>query len=393
MTERQLFLRFLAQTSDAPLLLEIAHAEGVWMTDVNGKRYLDLISGIGVSNVGHRHPHVISAIHAQLDRYMHLMVYGEYVQTPQVRLAEALVATLPAPIDSVYLVSSGSEAIEGAMKLAKRCTGRQKILSCHNAYHGSTHGALSAGGNAYFKDAYRPLLPGVEHIHYGSFSDLQTIASDTAAVLVETIQGEAGVIGACPEWFGALRQVCTQAGALLIVDEIQCGMGRTGTFWAFEQMKIVPDVVVAAKALGAGMPIGAFMAPKDLMQTLKEAPVLGHITTFGGHPVCAAAALAGIQVLQQEHLVEQVEAKARILRDRLKHPRLLGMRQYGLMMALELGSFEVLKPILNNLLDRGIVADWFLHCDTAMRIAPPLVIGTEELHHACDTILAVLDDV
>jgi acetylornithine/succinyldiaminopimelate/putrescine aminotransferase len=391
MNNRNLFLAHLAQTTDFPLAIEVVKAEGVYLYGPNGERYLDLISGIGVSNVGHRHPKVTTAIHQQVDTYLHLMVYGEYIQSPQTLLAKALVDTLPPALDNVYLVNSGSEAIEGALKLAKRYTNRRELISCTDAYHGSSHGALSVGGNELFKRAYRPLLPGTSQIFYGSFSDLEKITSETAAVVIETIQGEAGIRVACTAYFQALRARCTQTGTLLILDEIQAGFGRTGTFWAFEQFDIVPDILVCAKGMGGGMPIGAFIANKELMGVFKNNPLLGHITTFGGHPVSAAASLATLKVLQEENLIEQVAAKARLFRSLLIHPQIKAIRNQGLMMALEFESFDVLKPIIDRAINLGVITDWFLFCDDSMRIAPPLTITPEQIQEACTLILQAID--
>ncbi len=391
MNNRNLFLAHLAQTTDFPLAIEVVKAEGVYLYGHNGERYLDLISGIGVSNIGHRHPKVTAAIHQQVDTYLHLMVYGEYIQSPQTLLAKALVDTLPPSLDNVYLVNSGSEAIEGALKLAKRYTSRRELISCTNAYHGSSHGALSVGGNELFKRAYRPLLPGTSQIFYGSFSDLAKITSDTAAVVIETIQGEAGIRVACTAYFQALRTRCTEVGALLILDEIQAGFGRTGTFWAFEQFDIVPDILVCAKGMGGGMPIGAFIANKELMGVFKNNPLLGHITTFGGHPVSAAASLATLKVLQEENLIEQVAAKASLFRSLLIHPQIKAIRNQGLMMALEFESFDVLKPIIDRAINLGVITDWFLFCDDSMRIAPPLTITPEQIQEACALILQAID--
>ncbi len=392
-SNRQLFLSHLAQTTDFPLLIEIEKAEGVYMYSPEGKAYIDLISGIGVSNVGHSHPNVVKAAKDQIDRYMHLMVYGEYVQTPQVKLAEALVRTLPAPLESVYLVNSGSEAIEGAMKLAKRYTGKPHIVSCKDAYHGSSQGALSAGGNEFFKQNYRPLIPGHLHIPFNSLPDLELIDHQTAAVLVETVQGEAGVRIASTEYFAALRTKCTEVGALLILDEIQAGFGRTGKFWAFEHYNIVPDILVSAKGMGGGMPIGAFISSKEMMDVLKDNPILGHITTFGGHPVSAAASLATIQTILSEHLLGEVDAKADYFKSLLVHPRIVDIRNKGLMMAVELDSFERLKPVIDRAIELGVITDWFLFCDNSMRIAPPLIITFEEIKKACSIILQALDSV
>ncbi len=390
-SNRQLFLSNLAQTTDFPLAIEIVKAEGIYLYGPHGERYLDLISGIGVSNVGHCHPKVVAAIHEQVDQYLHVMVYGEYIQSPQTQLAKALVDTLPTGLDNVYLVNSGSEAIEGAMKLAKRYTNRRHLISCTNAYHGSTQGALSIGGNEEFKRGYRPLLPGTSQIFYGSFSDLAKINEDTAAVIIETIQGEAGIRVACTAYFQALRARCTEVGALLILDEIQAGFGRTGTFWAFEQFDIVPDILVCAKGMGGGMPIGAFIANKEVMGVFKSNPLLGHITTFGGHPVSAAASLATLRVLQEEHLMERVEEKAKLFKSLLVHPQIKAIRNQGLMMALEFESFDLLKPIIDRAIQLGVITDWFLFCDDSMRIAPPLTITTEQIQEACALILQAID--
>jgi putrescine aminotransferase len=392
MNNRQLFLSHLAQTTDFPLLIEIDKAEGVYMYGPNGETYLDLISGIGVSNVGHRHPKVIEAIQKQLDKYLHLMVYGEFVQSPQVQLAAALCATLPGSLDNVYFVNSGSEAIEGALKLAKRHSNRREFVSCVNAYHGSSHGSLSVGGNEIFKRAYRPLLPGVSSIRYGINEDLKNITTSTAAVILETIQGEAGVQVADKQYFSELRTRCDETGALLILDEIQAGFGRTGTFWAFEQFEIVPDILVCAKGMGGGMPIGAFIAGKNIMGALKENPLLGHITTFGGHPVSAAASLATIKVIKDEKLCEQVPAKAALFKKLLIHPKIKEIRNQGLLMAVKFDSFDVLKPIIDRAIEKGVVTDWFLFCDDAMRIAPPLVITEAEIRRACEIILEAIED-
>jgi len=333
---------------------------------------------------------VLEAIHCQLDKYLHLMVYGEYVQSPQSELAKALCDTLPEELDNVYLVNSGSEAVEGALKLAKRYTGKPNLISCVNAYHGSSHGSLSVGGNEIFKQAYRPLLPGISHINYGEMSDLEDINSETAAVIIETIQGEAGIRVATKEYFKALRQRCDDTGTLLILDEVQCGFGRTGKFWAFEHFEIVPDIVVCAKGMGGGMPIGAFIANKDVMGVFKNNPILGHITTFGGHPVSSAASLATIKILQKEQLIEKVQEKAELFKSLLVHPKIKSIRNKGLLMAVEFESFDVLKPIIDTAIEMGVITDWFLFCDDSMRIAPPLTITTNQIHEACDVILKAI---
>ena len=392
LSQRQLFLDHLAQTTHFSLMIEVERAEGIYMYGPDGKRYIDLISGIGVSNVGHRHPRVVQAINDQVDRYLHVMVYGEFVQTPQVQLAEALAQTLPDPLDCTYLVNSGSEAIEGALKLAKRYTGRPNLVSCYQAYHGSSHGALSVCGSESFKQAYRPLLPGISHMRFNHPEDLSLIDEQTAAVVIETVQGEAGVRIADPSYFRQLRQRCDETGALLILDEIQAGFGRTGTFWAFEPYGIVPDVVVAAKGMGGGMPIGAFTASHELMLSFRENPVLGHITTFGGHPVSAAASYATLRTLLDEKLIDEVERKARLIKQRLQHPAIREIRHRGLMMAVVFDSFEVLKPIIDRAIELGVVTDWFLYCDNAMRIAPPLIITDDEIEEACGLILRAINE-
>ncbi|NVO31150.1 aspartate aminotransferase family protein [Hymenobacter lapidiphilus] len=393
LTPRQLFLRHQAQTSDFPLLLEIERAEGVYMYAPDGTRYLDLIAGIGVSNVGHRHPRVLAAIQGQLDKYLHLMVYGEVVQAPPALLAQALTATLPARLDNVYFTNSGTEAVEGALKLAKRHTGRTGLVSCHNAYHGSTHGALSITGSEGFKNAYRPLLPDVRHIHHNKFDDLQLITEHTAAVVIETVPGEAGVRVPAPGYLPALRQRCTEVGALLILDEIQCGFGRTGTFWAFEQFGIEPDILLTAKGMGGGMPIGAFIAPQAIMAGFKTDPILGHCTTFGGHPVSCAASLATLQVIQEENLLAGVAAKAARFRELLVHPSIREVRNCGLLMAVEFDSFEVLKPLIDRALwEQHLLTDWFLFCDNSLRIAPPLTITLEQIDEACAGLLRAMGE-
>ncbi|MEM9327123.1 MAG: aspartate aminotransferase family protein [Bacteroidota bacterium] len=373
------------------MALEIERAEGVFLFGKE-RQYIDLISGIGVSNVGHRHPKVVAAIKHQLDHYMHLMVYGEYVQSPQVKLAEALAKTLPDPLDNVYLLNSGSEAVEGAIKLAKRYTGKPKIFSCVNAYHGSSHGALSASGDEGFKQNFRPLVPGFERIHYGSYSDLERIDHQVAAVLIETVQGEAGVVYACTPYFQELRERCNQTGTLVIFDEIQCGFGRTGKLWAFEHFQVQPDILTSAKGMGGGMPIGCFVSSQAIMSVLKNDPILGHISTFGGHPVSSAASLATLQVIQEENLLDSVEAKERLFREQLEHPKIKAIRSKGLLMAVEFESFEVVKPIIDRAIELGVITDWFLFNDRSMRIAPPLIITEAQIEQACEVILQAINE-
>jgi acetylornithine/succinyldiaminopimelate/putrescine aminotransferase len=396
-SQRNLFLNNLAQTSDFPLMLEIEKAEGVWLYGKNGEKYLDFISGIGVSNVGHRHPKVTKAIHNQVDKYLHLMVYGEYIQSPQVHLAEALVKTLAEiatqkpKINNVYLTNSGTEAVEGAMKLAKRYTGRTEFISCKNAYHGATQGALSLSGSEHFKQNYRPLLPEIRQINFGQIADLEQITTKTAAIIIETVQGESGVNIASKEYWKALETKCLATGTLLILDEIQCGFGRTGSFWAFEKYDIYPDILLSAKGMGGGMPIGAFMANEAIMSVFKDNPILGHITTFGGHPVSSAASLATLNVIFDENLLKNVKEKAERIKSKLIHPKIKAIRNLGLMMAVEFESFDILKPIIDKAIENGVITDWFLFCDNSMRIAPPLTITNEEIDFACDVILNAID--
>ncbi|CAN5742610.1 aspartate aminotransferase family protein [soil metagenome] len=389
-SQRQLFLQHQAQTTDFPLMLEIEKAEGVFMYGPQGQPYLDLISGIGVSNVGHRHPAVLRAIEAQLEKYLHLMVYGEVIQTPQVQLAVALRDTLPSGLCCTYFVSSGSEAVEGALKLAKRYTGRTELISAHNAYHGSTHGPLSLNGNENFKRAFRPLLPDVRHIHYNNLEDLEMISNRTAAVILETVQGEAGVRLPQNNYLQRVRERCDQTGTLLILDEIQTGFGRTGKFWGFAHFGIVPDILVCAKGMGGGMPIGAFISSAEVMAVLKSDPMLGHITTFGGHPVSCAASLATLRVITEGNLLAEVDRKAQLFRELLVHPQIREVRSCGLLMAADFVSFEKLKPVIDRAITLGVLTDWFLFCDNSMRIAPPLTITEEEIRLACRLILQAL---
>lgn len=391
MTNRQLFLLHVAQTSEAPLALEISRAEGARLYDAAGKEYIDLIGGISVCNVGHRHPRVLEAIKKQLDAYMHIMVYGELVQSPQVRYAKALTDRLPASLNSVFFTASGSEATEGAMKLAKRYSNRTQIISFKNSYHGSTQGSLSVMGSEYWQQAFRPLLPGILQLNYNSFSDLDTITEETACVIAETIQAEAGVIVPQQDWLKALRQRCDETGALLVLDEIQCGFGRNGTLWAFEQFGIVPDILLLGKALGGGMPLGAFVADRKIMNSLTHDPVLGHINTFGGHPVCCAAGLAAFDVLLDEKLVEMVGAKEQLFLNRLQHPKIGAVRSRGLMMAVEFDSFGMNKKIIDALISEGVFTDWFLFADNCLRIVPPLNIQEQDIQLACDRIISVLN--
>jgi acetylornithine/N-succinyldiaminopimelate aminotransferase len=393
MTNRQLFLLHNAQTSAAPLAIEMVKAKGCKMWDVDGKEYIDLIAGISVCNVGHCHPAVVAAIQQQANEYMHVLVYGELVQSPQVQYAKLITDHLPPTLNSVYFTSSGSEATEGAMKLAKKITGRTEMVAFHNSYHGSSQGSLSIMGSEYWRNAFRPLLPGIHHANYNSFEALHLITANTACVIAETIQAEAGVNAPLKEWIKALRKKCTETGTLLILDEIQCGFGRNGTLWAFEQFDIVPDILLLGKALGGGMPMGAFVAGKQLMDAFTDNPVLGHITTFGGHPVCCTAGMAAMNVLLKEQLIEQVHEKEILFRTLLHHPAIISVRSRGLMIAVEFTSFEENKKIIDACISAGVFTDWFLFASHCMRIAPPLTISKEEIEEACKVILDVLDQM
>lgn len=392
LSQRQLFLRHVAQTSAFPLMLEIERAEGLYLFDTEGMRYMDLIAGIGPSVLGHRHPSVLQAIKNQLDKYLHTLVYGEFVLSPQVQLATLLSQNLPENLDSVYFTNSGTEATEGAMKLAKRHTGRSRIIAARNAYHGSTQGAMSLNSDDYFTQAFRPLLPDIHWINYNNFENLNDINHQTAAVFIETIQGEAGIIPPTLGYLEALRKRCDEVGALLVLDEIQAGMGRTGSLWAFEQYNIVPDVLLLAKGLGGGMPIGAFISSKEIMSSLTDDPILGHITTFGGHPVSCAAAYATLKILVETDLVAEAKSKGLLFKKLLIHPKIIAVRQVGLWLAVELESFDFLQKVIQHCLKNGLLTDWFLFNNRSLRIAPPLIITEGEVRWACDVILNAIDE-
>lgn len=394
-TLRQEFLAHVGQTSPEPLLIEVQRAEGVYYYTPEGKRYYDLVSGVSVNNVGHANPQVTAAVQRQAADYMHIMVYGEMVERPQVQYATKIAGLLPEPLDSVYFVNSGSEAVEGALKLAKRYTGRHKMMSMHCAYHGSNHGSLSMMASPEgdtWKAPFQPLLPDVEYLWFNSIDDLSRIDGQTACVLVEPVQGEAGVRLPEEGYLQALRQRCDETGTMLIFDEIQTGMGRTGSLFAMQKYGVTPDIVCLAKAFGGGMPLGAFVAAKQVMDSLQRNPVLGHITTFGGHPVCCAAGLAALDYILDNRLVEQVERKGLRYENALKDaPNVLEIRRSGLLMAVELGTSDKLFQIMALFKEHGIMSDWFLFCDTAFRISPPLTISDEEIDDSCQIILNCLN--
>jgi acetylornithine/N-succinyldiaminopimelate aminotransferase len=391
LSHKQLFLLNTAQTSNFPRLLEVEKAEGIYLYDFEGKAYLDLVSGFAVSNIGHRHPKVLTAIKNQLDKYLHLTVYGEFVQTPQVKFAQKLASFLPSTLSSVYFTNSGTEATEGALKLAKRFTNRTEIISFNKSYHGSTHGALSVMGNEEYKQAYRPLLPDINFINLNNYADLNKISSKTAAVILESIQGEAGIRIPDIDYIKKLREKCNQTGTLLILDEIQTGFGRTGKLFAFEHFGIVPDILLLAKAMGGGMPIGAFISSKEIMDSLKNNPILGHITTFGGHPVSCAAGLASLETIIEENLFLDVPEKEQLFRELLTHPKIKEIRGMGLMLSIQVENFEQVENISKYCLQKGIMIDWFLHCEDALRIAPPLIISKTEIKNACQVIIQAIE--
>lgn len=394
---RKQFLTHIGQTSPAPQLIEVARAEGVYFYTPEGKEYFDLISGVSVSNVGHANPAVVEAVCRQARDYMHIMVYGEMVERPQVEYATLIASLLPEPLNSVYFLNSGAEAVEGALKLAKRYTARTEMISMRRAYHGSTHGTMSMMGfpeGEEWKNAFRPLLPDCKAIEYNNFDDLQQITERTACVLCEPVQGEAGVRLPKDGYLAALRRRCTEVGALLIFDEIQTGMGRSGEMFAMTKFGVTPDIVCLAKAFGGGMPLGAFVSSNEIMNTLQSNPVLGHITTFGGHPVCCAAGLAATQYLIDNKVVEDVERKGALFENLLSgHPNVVEIRRNGLLLAVELGSSERLYKIMDMFIERGILSDWFLYCDTAFRISPPLVITDSEIYKCVKIIENCLNDL
>ena len=396
MNQRELFLRHVAQTSEIPMLgedLNIAIAKGVKLTDVNGKIYTDLISGISVSNVGHCHPKVLEAIHHQSQKFMHLMVYGEFNQSPQVNYAKKLTDLLPQKLNSIYYTTSGSEAVEGALKLAKRSTGRTELICFKQAYHGSTHGALSVMGDEYFKTSFRPLLPDVRILEFNDLKALQLISSKTAAVIIEPIQGEAGVIKANRDYIKNLRKICDDHGVILIFDEIQTGFGRTGNLFVFEEFDVVPDILLISKGMGGGLPIGAFIASTDLMSNLTKNPILGHINTFGGNALCVAAANACLEIIISENLCSRAKQIENIITTKLKHPLIKEIRIHGALGAIDFYNEVLNMRVIKSCIEKGIICDWFLFCPTAMRIAPPLIITDSELIEALNTIIEVLNTI
>ena len=388
----EVFLNNIAQTSPSPFLIQVERAEGIYLYSPDGRRYTDLISGIAVSAIGHRHPAVVRAIKDQVDKHLHVMVFGEYIQSASNRLARRLTELLPENLNCTYFVNSGTEANEGALKLAKRYTGRTGIVSCRKSYHGSTHGSLSVSGNEMKKMAFRPLLPDVSFIDFNEREQLTQISERTACVIMETIQGDAGVRVPSAKYMREVRQRCDDTGTILILDEIQCGMGRTGKLFAFQHFDIAPDILTVAKAFGGGLPIGAFISDRKIMQTLTHDPMLGHITTFGGNPVCCASALATLNVITGEKLLDQVETKGRLFEELLQHRYIKEIRRIGLMFAVDFDSAERVNNIVNYAKDHGVICYWFLSHPYSFRIAPPLTITEKEIHESCEIILKAIDN-
>lgn len=385
------FKKYAGQTSDFPIGLEISGAEGVYLYDTSGNKYMDLISGLSVNNIGHRNPEVVSAIKEQADRHLHVMVYGEFVQNEQLKLARNISELLPEELSKPFLVNSGSEAVEGALKLSKRFTGRREIISFNKAYHGGTQGALSLMGDEEYRRPFRPLLPGVRRLSFNSFDQISEISENTACVIVEPIQAEGGIITPERDFLDALREKCNKTGTLLIFDEVQTGFGRTGSMFAFQTYKVIPDIIVLGKALGAGMPVAAFCASEKIMSVLKKDPVLGHITTFGGHPVACAAANAGINFFKKSKLIDEVNRKSIIYRKLLKHKEILDIRGEGLFMAVKLKNRIRVKKVLPELLSNGFLSNSFIFCYDSFRIAPPLIISEDEIEESSAAILKVLN--
>jgi len=391
-SHKQLFLNHVAQTSPMPIGIEMVKAEGIYLYDVNNKKYIDAISGFSVANIGHSNKEVINAVKQQAEQYMHLIVYGEFIQQPQVSYAKLLADNLPETLNCIYFTNSGAEATEGAIKLAKRFSNRSKIIAFNNSYHGSTQGALSVMGSEYWRNAYRPLLPNVYHFNFNSEDAINAIDENTACVILEIVQAEAGIIQPNINWIKQIQKKCNEKNVLLIVDEIQSGFGRTGTLFAFEQFNIMPDILLLGKALGGGMPLGAFIADKKLMNTLTNNPVLGHITTFGGHPVSCAAGKAAMEFLLKENLIHSIKEKEKILKQGLQHKKIKAVRTSGLWAAVEFDSFETNHAVIQKCIGNGVITDWFLFADNCLRIAPPLIITKEELIMLCKIVQQSIDE-
>ena len=387
------FLKYQAQTSPYPLGMEVSHAVGSYIYDINTKKYLDFVAGVSACALGHQHPRVNQAIKDQLDKYSHVMVYGEYSQSPAVQYCKLLASLLPAPLDKTYLVNSGTEAIEGALKLARRTTGRSQLISCHNAYHGNTMGSMSVMGFEERKQIFRPLIPDVDFITFNNEEDLQKITTKTAGIILETIQGGAGFIQPHNDFLKKVRERCTEVGAMMILDEIQPGFGRTGKLFGFQNYDVVPDIVVMGKGMGGGMPVGAFTASSAMMDLLSDNPKLGHITTFGGHPVIASACLATLQEITETNLMAEAMEKEKLFRSLLVHPLIQEIRGKGLMLAAMTKSADITNEVILKCQDKGLILFWLLFEGCAIRITPPLTISEEEIREGCSIILEVMDEI
>ena len=390
-SQRSIFMDLVGQTSPIPLGLEVEKAEGVYIYGKDGKKYFDMISGIAVSNLGHNNKKIVKAVQEQAGKYMHTMVYGEHIQSPQIRFAKILTELLPKNLNSVFYVNSGSEAVEGAMKLAKRYTGRYEIIACRNGYHGNTHGSQSLMDNEYLSQAYRPFVPGIRFIEYDNIASLEAITDKTAAVITETIQGDIGIKIASQEFLSALRKKCDETGTLLVFDEIQTGFGRTGKLFAFEHYEVVPDVLLIAKAMGGGMPTGALVADMKLLQVFTNNPILGYISTFGGHPVSIAAAVASLEELIDLEIIDQMDRKEELFLEHLQHPAIKEIRHKGLFFAVDLDDADFVKRVINTAYENGVLMDWFLYNEKAFRLAPPLIISEEEIVNACKIIVDAVE--
>ncbi len=393
MSLSQSFLAHIAQTSPAPIGIEVQRAAGIYLYGPNGERWIDFISGICVSNVGHAAKEVIAAIQAQSERYLHPMVYGEAIMRPQVLYAQQLVALLDQPLERVYFVNSGAEAIEGALKIARKYTARSKILSCWNAYHGSTYGALSVTGNPWMREGYGPFVPEVSHIHFNSFEDIAQIDQSVAAIVIEPIQGAGGVVLAQKGYLQAIRNRCDETGTLMILDEIQTGFGRTGTLFAHQSMEFVPDILVLAKALGGGLPLGAFISSREIMSVIQQNPPLGHLTTYGGHPLCCAAGLAAFNKILDEHLLDKISSLEHSLQTHLQHPAIGELRGMGLMYALILKDRQQAEKVRKSALAKGLLTIGFLSIDNGLRLTPPLTMTTEEMEMACGILVEAMEEL
>ncbi|HOU97708.1 MAG TPA: aspartate aminotransferase family protein [Bacteroidales bacterium] len=387
---RPLFFNHVAQTSDSPLAFQVSKAQGIYLFDENDTPYIDCIAGISVGNVGYSHPKVVKAIQKQSELYLHTMVYGEHIQSPQVLLAQKLASFTQNKLDSVYFVNSGAEAIEGAIKLARRYTGRKQIVACRNAYHGSTTGAMSLMSSSTYQKTYGPFIEDVAFIDFNHIESLPVITEKTAAVIVEIVQGEAGYIPANKDFLLALKEQCKKTGALLVFDEIQSGMGRTGKMFAFEHFNIIPDLLLLAKALGGGLPLGAILAPKNIMSVFAHNPMLGHMTTFGGNPLCCAASLASIEVLESENVMASIAEKELLFKNLLQHPKIKEVRGIGLMIAIQLDDFNHVLKVIERAFKKHLLLDWFLFNETSIRIAPPLIINNEQIKEVCEIIREAL---